>query len=126
MNRLLLAGVVCAFLFTNVSCQAIAMRAHVDISIENKSSLDIQNARARFGNFACTWGLVSRGAKKIYGDYPHPITGETVLHWEFNGQPKAQNFDLQKIYPRGKSGRLSFIIYDDRAEVSFRESPSPK
>lgn len=126
MNHSLVTGVLCAFLFTSVSCQAIAMRAHVDVSIENKSSRGIQNARARFGEFACTWGLVSSGAKKIYGDYPHPITAETVLHWEFNGEPKSQKFDLQKIYSPGKSGRLSFTIYEDRAEVSFRESPSPE
>jgi hypothetical protein len=126
MNHSLLSGVLCAFLLTNVSCQVMATRAVVDVSIENKSDRDIHNARARFGDFACSWGIVSSGAKKIYGNYPHPINVDAELHWEVDGQHKVQKLDLRRIYTRGKSGRLSFTIHDDRAEVSFRELPPPK
>lgn len=104
----------------------MAMRPEVDVSVENKSSRDIENVRARFGDFACSWGNVGRTFKAIYGQYPHPITVDTELHWNVGGEQKVQKFDLRKIYPQGKSGRLSFTIYDDRADVSFRALPPVK
>lgn len=122
MKQWVLFGVLCALLFITLSCQAMAMRPDVDVSVENKSSRDIENVRARFGEYACSWGKVGRTFKAIYGLFPHPITPDTELHWDVDGQHKVKVFELRKTYPLGKSGRLSFTIYDDRAEVHFRES----
>ena len=125
LPRLLNYG-LCILLLFGTGCESIAMQPEVDVSVENKSSLDIANVRARFGDYACSWGNVGRTFKAIYGQYPHPITVETELHWDVDGQHKVQKFDLRKAYLPGKSGRLSFTVYDDRAEVSFRELPPAK
>ncbi len=126
MKRPFLCCLLCTLLFASMGCQVMVMHIEVDVSVENRSSRDIENARARFGGFACSWGLLSSGAKKIHGQYPHPITAEAELHWEVNGQHKSRKFDLRELYSPGRSGRLAFTIYDDRAEVSFRELSSAK
>ncbi len=121
-----LAVVVSSLLLWAMGCQSIASKPEVNVSVENKSSRDIENVRARFGEYACSWGNVGRTFKAIYGLYPHPITAETELHWEVDGQSKIQKLDLREVYPPGKSGRLSFTVYDDSAEVSFRDLPQAK
>lgn len=113
--------VLCALLFSAASCQLPAMHPEVDVSIENRSSQDIENVRARFGDFACSWGNVGRTFKAIYGQYPHLITVETELHWDAGGAHRVQKLDLRGIYPTGKAGRLSFTVHDGRVEVTFRE-----
>ena len=125
-SALIVQNIVCALLFPATSCDSVAVPPEVDVAIENKSSRIIENVRARFGDYQCSWGLVSSGAKKIYGGYAHPITSQAELHWESAGEHKVHKFDLRTTYPEGKSGRLSFVVYDDRAEVSFRASPPSK
>ena len=57
--------------------------------------------------------------------HPHPIAAQTELHWDEDGKPRMEKLDLRKIYARGKSGRLTFTVYDGRVEVIFREKSSP-
>ena len=118
---LIFPALLCVLLFSGTGCESMAGPLEVDVSIENKSSRDIENVRARFGDYACSWGKVGRTFKAIHGQYSHPITAETELHWDVEGRHKMQKFDLRKTYPPGKRGRLSFIVFDDRAEVSFSE-----
>lgn len=86
----------------------------------NQSARDLENAEARFGDHVCKWGSVVKTASKSYMYYPHPITAQMELHWDAAGH-RVEKIDLSKIYPRGKSGRLTFTVYDDRVEVNFRE-----
>jgi hypothetical protein len=113
--------VLLAVLFIETGCGSIAMQPEVNVSIENKSARLLENVRAHFGEYECAWGLVAAGATKIYGHYQHPITRETELHWDEAGGHRVQKLELGKIYPPGKSGRLSFTIYEGHAEVEFRE-----
>jgi hypothetical protein len=94
----------------------------MEIEIVNQSSHRLENALARFGEYKCVWGYVGKTAS--YMLYPHPITAQAELQWDENGKHRAEKIDLRKIYPRGKSGRLTFAVHDDRVEVSFRETPA--
>lgn len=121
MKFSLLFVVLCALLFTAASCQVAGVRPELDVSVENKSSRDVEHVRAKFGDYACSWGNVGRTFKAIYGQFSHPITSQAELQWDVDGKRRTQKFELGGIYPSGKSGRLSFIIHDDHAEVTFRE-----
>jgi hypothetical protein len=111
--------VVFVLLLFMVSCKPIVKRPEIDVCIENRSSNDIRDTRARFGEYACSWGSVGKTFKAVYGLFPHPITADTEIHWSVNGVYKSQKFDLRRIYLIGASGRLDFIIYDDHAEIAF-------
>lgn len=41
--------------------------------------------------------------------------------WDEPGGHRVEKLDLRKIYPPGKSGRLTFTVHDDRVEAIFRE-----
>jgi hypothetical protein len=84
------------------------------------------NALARFGDYDCEWGNVGRTFSKSYLSFPHPITPDTELHWDEDGKHRMEKLDLRKIYPPGKSGRLTFTVYDGRVEVSFREKQASR
>lgn len=119
--NLLLAGLLCCLLAACGSSGLAAMKSEVDVEIINRSSRDLQDAFARFGDNDCKWGYVGRTFTAGYGFYPHPITAQTELQWDEEGKHRMEKLDLSKIYPAGKSGRLTFTVYDGRVEVSFRE-----
>jgi hypothetical protein len=121
VGTILQAWLVWALLAGFGSSGQAGVRPEVDVEIINRSSRDLENATARFGQHACGWGWVIRNATKGYGFYPHPITAEAKLHWDQEGKHRVETLDLRKTYPPGKSGRLTFTVYDDRVEVSFRE-----
>lgn len=102
------------------------MKTEVDVEIINRSSRDLKNARARFGDHDCLWGTVIKAATKGYGFYPHPITSTTELIWDEDGRQRLERIDLSHTYVSGKSGRLTFTIYDDRVDVSFRGKTESK
>lgn len=118
--RTLFAGLLCLLLAGCGNRGLAAVKPEIDVEIINKSSRDLENAMARFGDNACEWGWVIKKATKVYGFYPHPITAKVELHWDESGGHRVEKLDLTKIYPRGKSGRLTFTVYDERVEVSFR------
>jgi hypothetical protein len=95
----------------------------MEVEIVNQSSRDLQNTKARFGDYAFEWGSVVKGGTKGFGFYPHPITAQTELHWDEAGGHRMEKIDLSKIYPPGKSGRLTFTVFDGRVEATFREKP---
>lgn len=117
----LLVGLYCLLLVACGSHGIAIMKPEVDVVIVNRSARLLENAEARFGEYACGWGLVVPGATKGFGFYPHPITAETELHWYVGGIHRVEKIKLSKIFPKGKSGRLTFAVYDDRVEVSFRD-----
>lgn len=117
----LISGILPLFFASCGSSGLTMMKPEIDVEIVNKSSRDLENAKARFGDHTCGWGWVIKSATKGYGFYPHPITAETGLSWDEPGGHRVEKLDLRKIYPPGKSGRLTFTVYDGRAEVSFRE-----
>ena len=117
-----LVGLFCLLLGGCGGSGIAARKLEVDVEIINQSSRDLKNAKARFGDYACEWGWVIKTATKGFGFYPHPITAETELDWDEEGMHRVERIDLRKIYPSGKSGRLTFTVYDGRVEVSFREN----
>ena len=114
-------GLLCVLLVGCVSHLLAAVKPEVDVVIVNKSSRDLENAEAHFGDHTCRWGWVIKTATNGYGFYPHPITAQAELHWDESGGHRVENLDLSKIYLAGKSGRLTFTVYDGRVEVTFRE-----
>ncbi len=98
-----------------------AGRPEVDVEIVNQSSRDLKNALVRFGEFECRWGSVGKALSAGYGFYPHPITQKAELHWDENGKHRTQKLDLSSVFKRGKSGRLTFTVSDDRVDVKFTE-----
>lgn len=121
VGTILQAWLICVLLTACGGSGLGVVKPTVDVEIINRSSRDLENATARFGQHACGWGWVIRNATKGYGFYPHPITAEAKLHWDQEGKHRVETLDLGNIYPAGKSGRLTFTVYDDRVEVSFRE-----
>ncbi|MCF7689607.1 MAG: hypothetical protein K9M98_12600 [Cephaloticoccus sp.] len=119
----LLAGFLCSLLSGCGGSGLVAMNPDIDIELINKSSKDLRNAEVHFGEKTCEWGNVGRTFTAIYLFYPHPITLHTELSWDEGGKHRAKKVDLSKIYPPGKSGQLTFTVYDDRVEVTFREQP---
>ena len=118
----LLPWLLCVFL-TACGTTGLASVLKMEVDIVNQSSRDLQEARVRFGNFDCKWGWVVKTATKSYLFYPHPITAQTELHWDDEGKHRMEKIDLTKIYPSGKSGRLTFTVFDGRVEATFREKP---
>jgi hypothetical protein len=118
----LFAGLLYLLLVGCSSNGLAIVKPEVDVEIINRSSRDLENAKAQFGDHACEWGWVIKTATKGYGFYPHPITAEAELHWDEEGKHRVQKLDLRKIYLPGRSGRLTFMVYDDRVEVNFREN----
>ncbi len=114
-----LFGLFCILLAGCGTNRLAAMKPDVDVEIINHSSHKLENAQARFGEYVCEWGWVVKRAG--YGFYPHPITAQTELSWDEDGKHRVEKFDLSKIYKPGKAGRLTFTVYDGRAEVGFRE-----
>jgi hypothetical protein len=111
------------FCFLLVGCDAdglTAVKAEVHVEIVNRSSQMLQNAKAIFGDYECEWGVVGKTFSKDYGFYPKPITPQAELQWDENGKARSEKIDLRKIYPPGKSGRLTFTVYDGRVEASFK------
>jgi len=97
------------------------VKPDVDVDMINQSSEDLSNASAKFGDNICKWGAVGRTFTAGFMSYPHPITHDVELSWDHAEIHKVEKMDLRKIYPRGKSGRLIFTVYDDRVEVVFHE-----
>lgn len=120
-----LPWLLCALLAACGGDGLAAMKPEVDLEIVNQSSCNVENARARFGENVCAWGRLVSGATKIYLYFPHAITAEAELHWDEPGGHRAEKIDLGKIYPRGKSGRLTFTLRDDRVETGFCEKSAP-
>lgn len=101
-------------------------RPQIEVEIVNSSQCDIEDSRVHFGGNECRWGWVSKTARKSYLRYPHPVTPDVELHWNEDGKHRVEKLDLRKIYPPGKSGRLTFTVHDGRVEVTFREkTPKP-
>jgi hypothetical protein len=119
LNALL--GFFCLLLGACSGNGLAAVKPSVDVEIVNQSARDLQNAGARFGEHACEWGFVGKTFTKIYLFYPHPITAHAELQWDEPSGRRVEKLDLSKIYSRGKSGRLTFTVHDDRVEVNFRE-----
>jgi hypothetical protein len=117
----LLAGLLCLLLAGCGANGFTLARADVEVAIENKSSHDLENAEAIFGEYTCEAGIVGKTFTAIYLSYPHPITADTELHWNEGAKHRVERIDLRKIYPSGKSGRLTFTVYDGRVETSFKE-----
>jgi len=95
----------------------------IEVEIINHSTRELEYAVARFGKYDCKWGRVGKTFSASYMFYPHPITSDAELHWDEPNGLRMEKIDLRKIYPPGKSGRLTFTVYDDRVEVTFREQP---
>lgn len=97
------------------------VKPDIDVEIVNVSSHDLSNAKVHFGENVCGWGWVGKAATKGFGFYPHPITAQAELHWDEAGRHRVEKLDLGKIYPPGRSGRLTFTVKDGGVAVSFQE-----
>lgn len=96
----------------------------VDIGIVNESSKDFITAVLRFGPNDCNLSPVAKTASKVFLFFPDPVTPEAELRCTTPTGPRVEKIDLRKIYPGGKSGRLTFTVFDDRVEVTFLERSS--
>jgi hypothetical protein len=103
-------------------CAAMESRPQVDVEIINKSSHDLENAQAVFGDFACKWGWVVKTTTAVYAFYPHPITASAELQWDEDGKHHVEKLDLRDCYKPGDAGRLTFTVLDGRTEVRFQKS----
>ena len=102
-------------------CTAVTGVPPVDVEIINRSSHDLANVRALFGDYACEWGTVGKTFTAVYLFYPHPITADTELRWDEQGSPRVEKIDLRQVYRRGQAGKITFTVLDGRAEVAFRK-----
>jgi hypothetical protein len=126
LQQFFLVVVVTSFCIGVGSCAQVSNLPQLELEVSNSGSRSVQNTFAKFGDNLCSWGWVSAGATKSYLHFPHPITPDAEMHWDEEGKHRVEKLDLRKIYPPGKSGRLTFTVHDDRVEVTFREkTPKP-
>ena len=97
----------------------------IDIEFENQSSNDMENTSVHFGKFECRVGALARTALAGYGDFPHPITANTEVHWDVRGTHHMEKLDLDKIFEKGKGGTLMFTITDQGVKVDFNRKRVP-
>ena len=104
----------------SVGCGSVARVPDVDVEIVNRSSRDLKNAEAKFGEHVCQWGIVGRTFSAGYVLYPHPITEAAELRWweEGRGQ-RSEKIDLRSVYPKGSAGRLTFSVSDEGVNANF-------
>jgi hypothetical protein len=114
-----ITGLYCVFLADCQSKGFPSVKPQIEVEIVNQSSNNLQNALAVFGDYQCKWGNVGKSASYLF--YPHPITATAELHWDRDGKHHVEKLSLAKTYAKGKSGCLTFIIFDDRAEARFAE-----
>lgn len=116
---LLLLSVLCALL---VACgsRGLGFVPKIEVEVVNRSSRDLENTEAHFGENRCRWGIVGKTFSAGYMFYPHPITAKAELHWDEAGKHRVEHLDLSKTYPPGGSGRLTFTVHDGRVEVTFQ------
>jgi hypothetical protein len=114
-------GFLCVQLASCGSSPLTLTKPEIDVEVINQYSRDLENTTARFGPQNCEWGSVGKTFAKIHLFYPHPITPEAELSWDEPGGHRVEKIDLRKFYSAGKSGRLTFTVFDDRVDVSFRD-----
>lgn len=100
----------------------VVVKPDVDVEIVNQSTRDLLNSRVRFGRNVCEWGYVGKTFSAIYLFYPNPVTHQADLQWEEDDGHRVEKLNLGGIYPAGESGRLTFIVHDDRVEARFTKS----
>jgi hypothetical protein len=118
---------VLAVLLTSCGGNGIRLsNPEVDVEIFNRSSRDLRESGVKFGEFMCAWGTVVRTGNAVYVFYPHPITLTAVFSALYGTEPREEKLDLKNVYIPGKSGRLSFTVFDDRVEATFKTEGSEK
>lgn len=95
----------------------------IDVIAQNKSQVELNEVCIQFGKSNCEFGVVIPGTSAGYLYYPHPITPDAELSWLEGERKQVRKIDLRKIYPKGKSGKLTFTVFPDRVEVIFKEKP---
>ena len=80
-----------ALLLFSYGTKGIAdMKAEIDVEVINRSSHDMDDVSAHFGEYTCGWGWVVRNSTKDYAFYPHPITFDSELHWNEEGKHRLE------------------------------------
>ena len=95
-------------------------RPDVDLEIVNRSTESLRNTTAHFDDSICEWGAVGKTFTAAYLFFPNPVSMDVELHWDESSGHRVEKIDLRKIYPAGKSGRLTFTVFDDRVEATFK------
>ena len=123
MLKVIMLVFIISFIF---GCNVSGIRHETWVEIENKSSVELENASVYFGVNRCSWGYVSVGAKKAYSNFTYPITNTAMLSWYNRGKNCETMTDLSKTCAITDSGRLTFIVYDDHVDILFvTKSRSP-
>ena len=122
----LCAGLLCLLLVGCGNSGLVAGTTDVDVEIVNRSSHNLENTQVRFAGKVCAWGRLMKTATAIYLFFPNPITPQAEVEWDEPTGHRAEKLDLRKIYPLGKSGRLTFTVFDGRVDVGFRERTGAK
>jgi len=114
--------ILALFFVPLAACGMALRRPAVELMIVNNSVYVLKEARVYLGGNVCGWGTVIPGGTKGYLHYPHPITPDAEMRWEGDGGPHIRKIDLKKIYPKGKSGQLVFVVFEKHIEVKFIEA----
>ena len=96
-----------------------ALRPDVDVAILNRTSKPLEKAAVHFGKNYCAWGWVAVGGNAVYLLYPYPITENASLEWIHGDLKKSRQIDLKGIYPKGKNGRINFVVEDSTVTAVF-------
>jgi hypothetical protein len=94
----------------------------IDIELKNSSSNDAEEGEIYFGKYF-VFGphcFVGKSYSKTYIDYPDVNGSSAEVEWTSKGTKHDKTVDFRKVMPEKKSGQLTFTIFDDRVEVSFK------
>jgi len=100
--------------------------AKIDVELKNSSSNDVEDGEIYFGKHF-VFGphcFVGKSYSKTYLGYPYADGSSAEVEWTTKGIKHEKTVDLEKVLPEKKSGQLTFTIFDDRVEVSFKPEKS--
>jgi hypothetical protein len=93
--------------------------------LDNKSSRDLHEAVIKMDQYLADFGLLTKGASKVIGGYPHPFGDEAEISWSSGGVDHSENVMMNGNVRKAKSGVLVFSVYDDRVVGNFQKAPGP-
>jgi hypothetical protein len=94
--------------------------AYLELTLENKTGEEIDQAAIVLGKNRCTSGILGKGAAATYLGWQKPVGTNAVVQWRDSKQTKRESeVSLVDVYKPAVDGRLVFSITPTNVVVKF-------
>lgn len=98
--------------------------AQVDLTFENRSGKDVDEAAIILGKYRSRFGIVVNDSIATWAFWRHPIGTNAVVQWRDSKQvTKEASVSLIGIYDPQVDGELIFSVGVTNVTVRFRNNP---